>query len=43
MADALIAVIAAENRRPICTGSSKHYRAVEEIDIEAFTCSDARA
>ena len=35
--DAIIAATAVENRLPLCTANVKHFKAVAELDIRAFS------
>jgi predicted nucleic acid-binding protein len=35
--DAIIAATAVENRFPLCTANVKHFKAVAELDIRAFS------
>lgn len=39
MADALIAATAAEKSLILCTGNVKHFRVIEDLQIEAFRAS----
>lgn len=36
LADALLAATAVENQATLCTGNTKHYKAVKEIDLKTF-------
>jgi len=36
LADALLAATAVENQATFCTGNTKHYKAVKEIDLKTF-------
>jgi predicted nucleic acid-binding protein len=34
--DAIIAATATENNLPLCSGNTKHYRAIQELKLKAF-------
>lgn len=35
-ADAIIAATATENNLPLCSGNTKHYRAIQELKLKVF-------
>jgi hypothetical protein len=36
VADALIAATAVEHNRPLCTGNSRHYAVIKDLETQAF-------
>ena len=39
LADALLAATAVENQLTFCTGNSKHYKPIKELELKVFRCS----